>query len=133
MAGIVVEVCATRVQRDAFFKQVLMNINDSAAGENALELIPLQLVIARTATDHHGLDIQVIERVRDTMEQNTVVGDDFLGFIELSATALGVAATQIPWWQNRLNPRMPKHGLCRQTHLAEQPLRATAREVEHRL
>ena len=69
-----------------------MDVNDAAAREDLVELVALQLVIAGTATDHHGLDVQVIERVGHAVKQHAVVCDDLVGLVELAAAALRIAA-----------------------------------------
>ena len=116
---------------DAFFQQQLVNVDDPAARENLVEFVALQLVETGAATHHHGLDVQVVQRVRDSVEQNPVVGDDFLGLVEVARTALGITAAQVTGRQHRLHPGMPEHGLGRQADLAEQSLGAAAGEVEH--
>ena len=110
-----------------------MDIDDAAARENLVKLITLQLVIARAATDDHGFNVQVIQGVGNAVEKHPVVGDDLVGFVELTAALLRVAAAQIARWQHGLHTRMPQHGLGGQTHLAEQALRTAAREIKHRL
>ena len=110
-----------------------MNIDDAAAREDLVKLVALQLVVAGAAAHHHGLDVEVVERVGNTVKEHPVVGDHLLGLVELAAAALGVAAAQVARRQHGLHARMPQHGLRGQAHLAEQPLRAAAREVEHRL
>ena len=49
------------------------------------------------------------------------------------AAALRIAAAQVARRQHRLHAGVPQHRLRRQAHLREQPLRAAAREIEHRL
>ena len=120
-------------QRDVFLEQVLVDVDDSAAGKDFVELVALQLVIAGTATDHHRLDVQVVERVGHTVEQHAVVGDDLVGLVELAAAALRIAAAQIARRQHRLHAGMPEHGLRGQPDLREQALRTAARKVKHRL
>jgi hypothetical protein len=97
------------------------------------ELVALQLVVAGAAAHHHGLDVQVVQRVGHAVEQHPVVGDDLLGLVELAAAALRVAAAQVARRQHGLHTGMPQHGLRGQAHLAEQALGAAAREIEHRL
>ena len=120
-------------QRDIFLKQVLVDVDDAAAGEYFVELVALQLVIASAATDHHGLDVQVVERVGHTVKQHTVVGDDLVSLVKLAAAALRITAAQIAWRQHGLHAGMPEHGLRGQPDLREQTLRAATGEVKHRL
>ena len=102
VAGVVVQISTTRVQLHAFFEQELVDIDDAAAGENLVEFIALQLVVASTAAHHHGLDVQIVERVGHTMEQHPVVGDDFLGLVELARAFLRVTAAQVARRQHGL-------------------------------
>ena len=134
MARVVIQVLTLLcgIQRDALLQQVLVDIHNAAARENFVELIALQLIVASATTDHHGFDVQIIQRVRHTMEQHPVVSDDFVGLVLLARPTLGVAATQVAWGQHSLHAGMPQHGLSGQAHLAEQALRATTREIKHR-
>ena len=120
VARIVIQVGAVVVECHAFFKQVLMDVNDAAAWKNFVELIALQLVIAGAATDHHRFDVQVVQGVGHAVEQDPVVRDDFFSLVKLTAALLGVAAAQITRRQNRLHTGMPEHGLRSQANLAEQ-------------
>ena len=124
---------ARAAERDALLEQVLVDVDDPAAGEDLLELVALQLVVAGAAADHHGLDVEVVERVGDAVEQHPVVGDDLLGLVEVARAALRVAAAQVAGRQHRLHAGVPEHRLRRQADLREQPLRAAAGEIEHRL
>ena len=45
-------------------------------GKILLELVLLQLVHARAARHDHRLDVEVVERVRDAVEQHAVAGGD---------------------------------------------------------
>ena len=110
-----------------------MDVDDAAAGEDVLELVALQLVVAGAAADDDGLDVEVVQRVGDAVEQHPVVGDDLLGLVELAAASLRVAAAQVPRRQHRLHAGMPEHCLSREPDLREQTLRAATREVEDRL
>ena len=110
-----------------------MDVDDAAAGEDLVELVALQLVVAGAAAHHHGLDVQVVQGGGHAVEEHPVVGDHLLGLVELARAALGITAAQVARRQHRLHTGMPKHGLRGQAHLAEQALRAAAGEVEHRL
>ena len=72
-----------------------MDVEDAAAGEDLVELVALQLVVAGAAADDHGLDVEVVERVGDAVEQHAVVGDDLLGLVVLARAALRIAAAQV--------------------------------------
>ena len=109
-----------------------MDVDDAAAGEDLVELVALQLVVAGAAAHYYGFDVQVVQRVGHAVKQHPVVGDDLVGLVELATAALGVAAAQITRWQHSLHARVPQHGLGRQPHLAEQPLRPAAWEIKHR-
>ena len=52
---------------------------------------------------------------------------------ELPGAALGIATAEVARRQHRLHASVPQHRLGGQAHLAEQALRAAAREVEHRV
>ena len=100
--------------------------------EDLFEFVALQLVVAGAAAHHDRPDVEVVQRIGDAVEQHPVVGDDLLRLVELAAAALRIAAAQIPRRQHRLHADMPQHRLRREADLREQPLRAAAREVEHR-
>ena len=93
MAGVVVKIALARAQRDAFFEQIFVDVDDAAARKNVLELVALQLVIASAAGHDHGLDVEVIQRIGHAVEQHPVVGNDLVGLVELARTALRIAAT----------------------------------------
>ena len=67
------------------------------------------------------------------MKEHPVVGDDLVGLVELAAAALRIPTAQVARWQHSLHTHLPEHGLGGQAHLREEPLRATAGEVEDRL
>ena len=54
-----------------------------------------ELVHARAARHDHRLDVEVVERVRDAVEQHAVVGDDLLPSIVLAGGGLRIAAAQV--------------------------------------
>jgi len=110
-----------------------MDVDDAAAGEDVLELVVQQLVVAGAATDHHGLDVEVVQRIGHAVEEHAVVGDDLFGLVGLPRAALRVTAAQVAWRQHGLHARMPQHGLGGQANLAEEALAAATRKVEHRL
>ncbi|MNJ56250.1 hypothetical protein D3C77_517860 [compost metagenome] len=124
MAGVVIHVAHAlgAFQLDALFQQILVDVDQTAAREDLVELIARQLVVAGAATDHHRLDVQVVQRIGDPVEQHPVIGDDLLGLVRHAVAALGIAAAQITWRQHRLHARVPQHGLRRQAHLREQTL-----------
>ena len=108
-----------------------MDVDDAATWENFLKAILLQLVVTRTTAHHHGFDVQIIQSIGHAVEQHAVIGGDFLCFFHIARAFLRITTAQIAWRQHGLHAHMPKHGLRGQTHLAEQTLRTTAREVEH--
>ncbi|MDT4852046.1 hypothetical protein FQZ97_862640 [compost metagenome] len=118
---------------DALFEQVLVDVDQAATREDLLELVARELVVAGATTDHHRLDIQVVQRVGDPVEQHPVVGDNLLGLVGHAVAALRIAAAQVARRQHGLNARVPQHGLRGQAHLREQALRTAAGEVEHGL
>ena len=65
-----------------------MDVHDPAAGKDLVEFVALQLIEAGAAADHDGLDVQIIERGRDAMEQHPVVRDDLLRLVEFPGAAL---------------------------------------------
>src|SRR5690606_31562606 len=125
------DVCSSDL--DALFEQVLVDVDQPATREYLVELVPCQLVIAGAATDDNSLDVKIVESGCHAMEQYAVVRDDFLGLVVHAVAALRVATTQIPRRQHRLNACMPQHGLSRQAHLREQPLRPATRKIKHGL
>ena len=133
MTGVVEQEGASVLQGDAFFQQVFVDINDAAARKNLVELISLQLVVTGSAAHHHRLDVQVVQRVGNPVEQHPVVGDHLLGLVKLARATLRVAATQVARWQHGLHAGVPQHGLSGQTDLAEQTLRTAAGKIKHRL
>jgi hypothetical protein len=66
-----------------------VDVDDAAAGEDLVELVALQLVVAGAAAHHHGLDVEVVQRVGHAVEQHPVVGDDLLGLVELAEPRCG--------------------------------------------
>ena len=117
-----VKVTATRGQSQLFFKQVFVDIQNTRARKNFVELVALQLVKTGAATHHHGFDIKVVQSVGHAVKQNTVVRDDFVCLVLLPRAPLWVTAAQIARGQHSLYTGMPEHGLGRQTYLAEQTL-----------
>ena len=63
--------------------------------KNSGRIVALQLVVAGATAHHHGLDVQVVERVGHAVKQHPVVGNDLLGLVGLAAAALGVTAAQV--------------------------------------
>ncbi len=110
-----------------------MNVDDVAAGKDAFELVALELVVTRAATHHHGLDVEVVQRVGHPVEQHAIVGDDFFGAIGLPGAALRITAAQVARRQHGLHTHVPQHRLRREANLREQPFAAAAGKVEHRL
>ena len=135
VARVVVHVANTgyTLKLHALFKQELMNIKNAASREDLLKLIACKLVVAGAARDHHGFNVEVVQGVGHTMKEHAVVGNDFVGLVELTRPTLRVATTQIPWGQNGLHPHMPEHGLGCKPHLREQALGAAAWKVKNRL
>ena len=67
------------------------------------------------------------------MEEHAVVGGDLLALVLLAGGGLRVAAAQVARRQHGVCADVVEHGLGGQPDLAEQALRAAAREVEHRV
>ena len=59
--------------RNAFFKKVFMDVDQAAAREYLFEFIAIELIQASATTDHDRLNIEVIERVCDPMEEVGVI------------------------------------------------------------
>jgi len=76
---------------DPFFQKIFMDVDQTATREDFLELVAIELIQARTATDHDRLDIEVIQCVCDSMKKNTVIGRDFFGLVILPCCTLGIA------------------------------------------
>src|SRR5690606_22324858 len=134
VAGVVVHVAHAlgAFQFDAFFQQVLVDVDQAAPREYFLKLVACQLVVAGATADHHRLDVKIVKGGSHTVEQHAVVSDDLVGFVVHAIAALGVATAQVTRRQYRLHPGVPQHGLGGQAHLREQALRPTARKVKHR-
>ena len=132
MARVVIQVRTATAQCDALLKQVLVDVNDPTTREDTIKLITLQLVIAGATTHHDRLDVKIVQRVSNAMEQHAVVGDDLFCLVELAAASLRIATAKITGGQYGLHAGVPKHRLSRQALLAEKALRATPREVKHR-
>jgi hypothetical protein len=92
-----------------------------------------QLVHAGAAGDDDRLDVEVVERVGDAVEEHAVVGGDLLALVGLAGGGLRVAAAQVARRQHGLRADLVEHRLGGQADLREQALRAAAGEVEHRV
>ena len=88
-----------------------MDVDDTAAWEDFFKTVFFQLVVAGTATDDDGFNVEVVEGVRHTVESHAVVGAHFFGFSLISACVLRIAATHIARRQDGLYADMPEHGL----------------------
>ena len=66
---------------NAFLQKIFMDIEQATAGENFVELVFQQLVHAGSARHNHCLDVEIVQRVRDTMEQHAIVGGDLVGLV----------------------------------------------------
>jgi len=119
--------------RDLALMQKLVDIEQPAAGEDALELVLQKLVHAGAAGDDDSTDVEVVERVGDAMEQHPIVGGDLLAARGLAAGGLRVAAAEVTGRQHGLHPGIVEQRQRGQANLAEQPLGAAARKIEHRL
>ena len=97
-----------------------MDVEQTAAREDAFELVLLQLIHTSAAGDDDGFDVQVVQGVGDTVEQHAVIGGDALTLIFLAARGLRIAAAQVARWQHRRRAHFVQHGLCGQPHLREQ-------------
>src|SRR5690606_21682376 len=105
------------VDVDAFLEQVFVDVDQSAAREDPVEFVAGQLVIAGAATYHHGLDIQVVKRGGQAVEEHAVVGDHLLGLVFHAVATLRVAAAQIAGGKHGLYAGVPQHGLRGQSNL----------------
>ena len=108
-----------------------MDVDDAAAWEDFLKTVFFQLVVAGTATDDDGFNVEVVKGVCHTVESHAVVSTHFFGFSLIAACILRIAATHIARRQDGLYTDMPEHGLDGESDLAEQTLRAATWEVEH--
>ena len=88
-----------------------MDVDDTAAWEDFFKTVFFQLVVAGTATDDDGFNVEVVEGVRHAVEGDAVVGTHFFGFSLIAACVLRIATTHIAGWQDGLYTNMPKHGL----------------------
>ena len=110
-----------------------MDVEQPASREDALELVLHELVHAGAAGHDHRLDVEVVERVRDAMEQHAVRSRDRLAPVVIAGGGLRITAAEVARRQHHLRADVPEHRLRGEPHLREQPLRAAAGEVEHRL
>ena len=97
VAGVVVHVAHAldAFELHALLHQVLVDVEQAAAREDLVELVLLQLVHARAARHDHGLDVEVVERVGDAVEQHAVVGGDLLALVVIAGRGLRIAAAQV--------------------------------------
>ena len=118
------------LQAHVFFHEEFVDVDDARTGEDLVEFIALQLVVAGATAHHHGLDVEVVECVRDAMKEHAIIGDDFFGLVKIPGAALRIAAAKISGRQHGLHAHVPEHGLSGEPHLREQALGAAAREVK---
>ena len=116
-----------------FSKQIFVDIEQPAAGENLVELVLQQLIHAGAARHYHGLDVEVVKRVGDAVEQHAVIHGDLVSPVFLPGGSLRIAAAQIARRQHGDRAGFIQHRLRGKSDLAEQTLRAAAGEIEHRL
>jgi hypothetical protein len=79
----------TPFQLDALFHQVLVDVEQAAAGEDLLELVLLQLIHAGAAGDDHRLDVEIVQRVGNAVEEHAVVGGDLLALVVIAGRVCG--------------------------------------------
>lgn len=74
MARIVVHVAHVVGTGDAhtFFQQVFVNIHQAAAWENFFEMVVLELLEAGAAGNEDGFDVQIVERIGQTVKEHAV-------------------------------------------------------------
>ncbi len=109
-----------------------MDVHQPAAGEDLAEFVFQQLVHAGAAGHHHGLDVEVVQRVGDAVEQHAVGRGNGLALVLVAAGGLRIAAAQVARRQHRGGAGMPEHGLGGEADLREQALGTATGEVEHR-
>ena len=124
---------ADAFELDALFHQVFVDVEQAAAGKDLLELVLLQLIHAGPAGDDDRLDVEIIQGVGNPVEEHPVVGGDLLSFVLKAGRGLRIAAAQIAGRQHGGGANVVKHRLGGQPDLAEQPLRAAAREIKDRV
>ena len=107
-----------------------MNVEQPAAGEDLVELVLLQLIHAGTAGDDHRLDVEIVQRVGNAVEEHAVVGGDLLPLRRFAGRRLRVAAAQVAGRQYGLRTHFVEHRLRCQANLREETFRAAAGEVE---
>jgi hypothetical protein len=128
VAGLVVHVAGAgdALELEALLHQVFVDVEQPAAGEDLLELVLLQLIHAGAAGHDHRLDVEIVERVGDPVEEHPVVGGDLLAGVFLARGGLRVAAAQVARRQHGGGADLVEHGLGGQADLAEQALGAAA-------
>ena len=110
-----------------------MDVEQAAAGKDLLEMVFFELVHAGATGDDDRPDVEIVERVGDTVEKHPVVGSDPQPLVGLAGSRLGIAAAQVARWQNRLRADVVEDRLGGQGDLREQTLRAATRKVEYRV
>ena len=83
VAGIVIEVFGVlpAVQSDSLLQQVFMDVQQPATREDLVEFVFLQLIHAGAAGYDHGLDVEIVQGMRDAVEQDAVGCGNGLPFV----------------------------------------------------
>ena len=121
------------LERNALLHQVFVNVEQAAARKDLVEFVFAQLILTSAARHDHGLDVEIVERVRDAVKQHAVVGGDLLALLRIAGRSLRIAAAQIARRQHRDRPDVEQHRLRGEADLTEQTLGAAPREIEHRV
>ena len=131
VARIVVEVrVGVHGHGDAALEQELVDVDDAAAREDAVELVLVERLDAGAAAHDDGLDVEVVERVGHAVEEHAVLRHHLLGLGGLAVGELRVAAAAVARREHGLDARVHEHRLDGEAHVAEEAFGAAAREVE---
>jgi len=110
-----------------------MDVQEAAAGKDALEFILEQLVHTGAAGDDDGTNIQIIKGIGDAVEEDAVLHGQAPPLGLVAAGALGVATAEVTGGQHRLHTLLVEERQGRQADIREEALGAAAGEVENGL
>jgi hypothetical protein len=79
---------ADPIEPDALLQQVFVDVQQAAAGKDLLEVVFFELVHAGATGDDDRPDVEIVERVGDTVEKHPVVGGDPLPLVGLAGGRL---------------------------------------------
>ena len=102
-------------------------------GEDILHAQPVQGLAAGAAAHRDRVEGQVAEHLADLAEDDGVAQSDIVVHRALGVGPRREAAAQVRRRQHHPHPGLEQHVHRGHGHLGVEPLRAAAREIEHRL